>query len=158
MEKSFLRNAALIFLGILFLAGCSTPESRIKDNPSLFASFPPDVQENVRKGLIDIGYTPGMVNIALGEPNRRYSRQTAEGMTEVWAYTATYTTTERQRVDGPFRVRTRDGSYQTVTDSAWADVQQTHEYEKLRVEFKEGKVSAIDRLDRSGETLNPFAP
>ena len=158
MKIAGLRLIALAALGLCLLAGCSTPESRIKQNPSLFASFPPEVQEKVRNGQIDITYTPGMVSIALGEPNRRYTRQTAEGITEVWAYTDTYTTTDRQRVDGPFRVRTRDGSYQTVNDTVWADVQQTHEYEKLRVEFRNGQVSAIDRLDRSSGTVNPFAP
>ncbi|HBA82720.1 MAG TPA: hypothetical protein DCZ95_01380 [Verrucomicrobia bacterium] len=158
MKTSFLEKALVILLGAALLSGCATPESRIKKNPSLFASFPPDVQEMVRKGQIDIGYTAGMVNIALGEPNRRYTRQTAEGVTEVWAYTDTYTTSDRQRVDGPFRVRTRDGSYQTITDTVWADVQQTHEFDKIRVEFRDEKVTAIDRLDRSGGAVNPFAP
>ncbi len=145
-------------VGALVLSGCATPESRIKKNPALFASFPPEVQENVRQGKIDIGYSQDMVKIALGDPDRKYTRQTAIGVLEVWSYTETYTTTARQRVDGPFRVRTRDGSYQTVTDSVWADVQQVHEFEKLRVEYQNGLVAAIDRLERGAGASNPFLP
>lgn len=130
------------------MTGCASPESRIKKNPELFNSFPPDVQERVRKGEADIGYTKDMVRIALGEPNRTYERQTESGSVEVWSYTSYYTTTDRQRVDVRSRVRDSSGSYRTISDWVWVDVDQRNEYEHLRVELRDDKVIAIERLKR----------
>ena len=132
----------------LLAAGCYTPASRIKKNPELFAGFPEDVQANVKAGRIDIGYTKDMVFIALGKPDRQYSRQTATGLTEVWAYITYETTTDRQRIDGRFRGRDSTGVYRTVDGPAWVDVQQKREYEKLRVEFEGDTVRAIERMER----------
>ena len=139
---------ALLTAGLLVLMGCATPESRIKEKPEVFAGFPPDVQANVRAGKIDIGYDKDMVYIALGKPERQYTRKTKDGTTEVWSYTASYTTTSRQLVNGPFRVRDSQGAYHSVDDSVWVDVQQQHEYEKLRVEFENEKVKAIENVER----------
>lgn len=134
--------------GLLLSAGCSTPSARIKRNPELFASFAPDIQENIRQGKMDIGYDRDMVYMALGDPDRRYLRKTAAGEAEVWAYTETYTTMERQRVEGPFRSRGADGTVRTIQDTLWVDVQQRHEYERLRIEFVNGVVTAIEESSR----------
>ena len=137
-------------LGVLVavvLAGCATPESRIRKNPEIFAAFPPEVQANVRQGKIEIGYTTDMVTIALGQSDRQYKRKTAAGESEVWAYTDNYVTTERQLVSGPFRYRDSSGNYHTTYDNAWVDVQQRREYERLRIEFENGKVKAIEQLE-----------
>lgn len=145
--KPILRLLALIAIPLV-LAGCSTPASRIAKNPELFAGFPLDVQARVKQGEIDVGFPQEAVEMALGKPDRRYTRTTAADQTEVWSYVGIYTTTERQRVNGRFRVRDATGAYQTVSDSIWVDVQQQHEYEQLRVEFENAKVKAIERVTR----------
>lgn len=146
MKKLTALALALAFGALL--AGCSTPASRIKKNPDVFAAFPEDVQVRVAEGKIEVGYLPDMVYIALGDPDRRYSRQTLSGDSEVWAYVDIYTTTERQRVEGPFRYRDVSGGYRTFQDTIWVNVEQQHEYEKLRVEFQNGIVVAIEELER----------
>lgn len=132
----------------LGLAGCATPDYRIKKHPEMFAAFPPEVQAKVRQGQVDLGFTPDMVFIALGEPARKYTRRTTGGVNEVWAYTQFYTTMERQYVQGNFRVRDGNRGYRTVYDSVWVDVEQRHEYERLRVEFENGAVKALENLQR----------
>jgi hypothetical protein len=68
-------------------AGCvSSTESRIKKNQELFDSLPAQAQEGVRAGRVEVGYTPDMVLLALGQPDRRYMRATESGSSEVWAY------------------------------------------------------------------------
>lgn len=129
-------------------AGCSTPASRIREKSALFETLPPEVQANLRQGKIEIGYDRDMAYIALGRPDRQYTRRTATGTAEVWAYLDYYTTTERQQVTGSFPVRDPQGGLRTVRDTVWVDVQQQHEYEKLRVEFENGKVSAIEEAQR----------
>ncbi len=133
---------------VLWLAGCATPESRIKKNPELFASFPEEAQQKIRAGSIDIGFTPPMVEMALGRPDRQYSRRTAEGVSRIWSYTERDLRPARQRVTGSFTVRVPGHGYRTVTDTVWVDVDQYLEYERLRIEYQDGAVVAIEEVQR----------
>jgi len=144
MNKYTLLAAALSVL----VAGCASPKSRIEKNPELFASFPPEVQANVQQGKIDVGYTQDMVDMALGAPDRKYTRKSATGTVEVWSYVGYFTKTDRQRVQADVRVRDASGVTRTVNDWFWVDVQQRNEYEKFRVEFDGTKVAAIETLER----------
>lgn len=71
---------------VLAISGCATTESRISKNQAAFDSWPREVQSSIRAGKVKIGFTTEQVRVALGEPNRVYSRQSAEGESEVWAY------------------------------------------------------------------------
>lgn len=137
-----------VVLTAALMVGCSTPQSRINKNPALFASFPVDAQEKIKAGKVDIGFTKDMVQMALDKPDRIYTRLTAEGLSEVWSYTATYTTTERQAVTGTFQARDYSGAYRSFNDTIWVDVQQLHEYEQTRIEFANGVVKAMEKLER----------
>jgi len=147
MRTSIYILLSVVLLGV-FSCGCGTTAARIKQNAKVFDSFPEDVQENVRKGKVEIGYTKEMTHIALGAPDKRYIRTTADGDREVWAYVSTHVTKQRQLVKGPFRRRTASGEYETVYgQSIWVDVDQYREYETLRIEFDDqGKIAAIDRI------------
>lgn len=138
----------ILALLALFVAGCATPESRIKKNPDVFNALPPNVQESVRQGKIDIGFSREAVELALGKPNREYTRRTQEGETMVWAYTAERVTWNRQRADANIRVYDAQGRRHTVSDWVWVDVEQRQEYDKLRIEFSNNVVSAIESIDR----------
>lgn len=70
----------------LALAGCATVGSRIAKNREAFSSWPPAVQEKVAAGQIDLGFTADQVRVALGEPDRVFTRTTADGSSEVWGY------------------------------------------------------------------------
>jgi len=129
-------------------AGCSTPASRIEKNLDLFNTFPLEAQAKIRQGEVDIGFTPDMVRIAKGDPPRTYVRQTAEGQTEVWSYVAFDYRTERQRIQVDVPYYDNAGHRRTHNDWVWADVQSTEEYETLRIEFRDGKVSAIETVSR----------
>jgi len=132
----------------LLLAGCATPESRIKKNPEAFAALPAEIQEAVRKGQVNVGFSADAVFLALGKPDREYTRQTEAGQTMIWSYVGYTTTTTRQQVEGRFRVRDSKGSTRTVYDTVWVDVDVRNEYEKLRVELQDGTVRSIERMQR----------
>ena len=136
----------VVMITPLFLTGCATPESRINKNPELFAIYPPEAQNLIQQGKINLGFTSDMVTMAMGQPNRIYTRATSGETIEVWSYTAKTTTMDRQRVNADFRYRDSSGRTRTTTDSVWVDVARETEYERFRVEFKDGKVSAIDTL------------
>ena len=67
-------------------AGCSTVDSRIASNRRAFDTWPPSVREKVAAGRIDLGFTTDQVRVALGEPDRIWSRTTADGTSQVWSY------------------------------------------------------------------------
>lgn len=145
--KSLLLSA--LAAALLLAAGCATPESRIRKNPELFNSLPPDVQNEVRAGRIDVGYAQGAVELALGRPDRVYSRRTqGTAPSEVWSYTTTRTTTDRQRVDVRIRGYDSNGNPRTYTEWTWVDIDREHEYERLRIEFTNGVVHAIESMDQ----------
>src|SRR5687768_16808348 len=80
------RLLAVSALCALFLAGCSTVDSRIAKNREAFNTWPPGVQDKVVQGQIDIGFTPEQVRVALGEPDRVFTRTTGDGTSQVWSY------------------------------------------------------------------------
>ena len=81
-----LRPSLAVLLAATLLAACASPGSRIRQNEGVYNSYPPQIQEKIRAGQVDIGFTPDMVNLALGEPDRKFSRTSAEGNSEVWAW------------------------------------------------------------------------
>lgn len=75
---------SLLLLAVL--AGCQSLDSRISKNRAQFDTWPAAVQEKIRAGRVDIGFTPDQVRVALGEADRKYTRTTERGTAEVWAY------------------------------------------------------------------------
>jgi hypothetical protein len=81
--KLFLLSSA--FLSLL-VAGCSTVDSRIAKNRAAFNTWPPAVQDKVVLGQVDIGFTADQVRVALGEPDRVFTRTTGDGTSQIWSY------------------------------------------------------------------------
>ncbi len=67
-------------------AGCSSVSSRISKNEAAFSQWPAAVQDKVRAGQIDLGFTTEQVRVALGDPDRTFTRTTADGTTDLWVY------------------------------------------------------------------------
>lgn len=143
-----IQNIVLLVVAAVLLAGCSSPAYRISKNQEVFDRFPQAVQEKIRQGQVEPGFDKDMVFLAYGQPDREYSRLTANGMQEVWSYTDNYIEPDRQLVTGEFRVRDSQGRIRTVEDRVWVDIDRYHEYEVKRVEFTDGKVSAVEKVTR----------
>ena len=52
--------------GAVWLAGCSTPETRIKDHPEVFAQLTQQEQTLIKSGQVGVGFGPEAVKLALG--------------------------------------------------------------------------------------------
>src|SRR5258708_14118694 len=78
-----MRKIPLLVLLVLVLgaSGCSTVQSRINEKQQVFAQLDPSTQDKIKKGDIDIGYTPDMVYMALGEPSEKKESVSQEGST-----------------------------------------------------------------------------
>lgn len=73
-------------LALALAAGCSTVDSRIDKNRAAFNTWSPAVQDKVVKGQVDIGFTSEQVKVALGEPDRIFTRTSADGTSQIWSY------------------------------------------------------------------------
>ncbi len=142
-------RAACLALPLAFLlAGCATPEQRIRQNQDLFDSFPVAAQARIRGGQIDLGFTPDMVRIALGEPQRKLVRRTPGADTDIWLYLDSDRRYERQRADIDGLVISGPGGARSASGTAWVSVLQEREAVRTRVEFQGGTVAAIEDIAR----------
>ena len=129
---------------LLLLAGCATPARRIEQNRELFDSLPVAAQARIRGGQIDLGFTPDMTRIALSEPQRKLVRRSAAGQAEAWLYLDTVATYDRQRADIDGLSLSGPGGARSFGGSAWINVLQEKEFVRVRAEFQNGLVVAIE--------------
>ena len=141
-------HAFLLLAVLLVVAGCATPETRIRQNPALFASFAPEVQAKVRQGHIALGFPVAAVRMALGDPDRVYHRVTTTGASEIWAYTSYDYHTDPQFVTVLSPVSDPRVFGALTPGVVMVDVQQRTEYEALRVEIENQTVKAIEASKR----------
>jgi len=139
-------HAILPLLVLLFLAGCaSTPAKRIQKSQNLFDTFPVATQARIRGGEIDLGFTEDMVRIALGDPQRKMIRRTATTQQLVWLYLDVIQRYERQHADIEGLSLYGPNGGGSIGGSAWFNVLQEREYLKVRAEFLNGRVVAIEK-------------
>ncbi len=136
----------LILLGAAgLMTGCSTVGRRIGRNQAVFDTYPPATQAKIRARKIEVGFSKKMVEIAIGRPDRVYTRTSSAKLTRIWAY-----------VDhGPtFSVGIGFGSgnyhhggymgFSTVL----VDGDRYDRYERLRIEFDGEVVAAFEEVNR----------
>lgn len=139
---------ALALLTGLFLAGCSTPATRIQQNPAAFDRATPAQQELIKQGKVDIGFDTELVELALGAPDRTKERIDASGKKFIWSYV------NYEAANGAYLYR---GWYHRGWDrwggSYWGggpyyafytDYPDRRERERFRIVFKDGKVTEIE--------------
>lgn len=131
------------FIG-LWLAGCATPDSRIKKNQALFDSLPTEAQEQIREGQVALGFTPEMVKLAVGEPDRRAIRTDAAGRTEVWSYTR-YEAADGLPIYTGYYHRSYPG-YRYYGSGFYTERTESREY--FRIEFVDGEVTVVQQNTR----------
>lgn len=142
-------TSALLVMVLCGVAGCvSSPASRIKQEPGLYASFPPEVQAKVQKGEVEIGFTRDMVRLALGLPRRVHARTTETGQVEIWLYMGIRYISRYEPMDSGYWYRDHAGRLRRSYDTMWVDRGYSEEYPTLRLEFSENKLKAIERLKR----------
>jgi hypothetical protein len=135
-----MKKTKLLFLVLaaLAFAGCSTVDSRIARDQPVFDSWPTAVQQKVRAKQVDLGFTPAQVFMALGEPDRKYTRTTAQGTTEVWAYRD-----NRPAFSFGFGFGSAGGSSAYGAGVGVTTGGDRYD-DKLRVIFADGKVTALE--------------
>jgi len=132
----------LALVSLALLASCATPESRIAGSRAAFEKFPADVQHKIRAGQVDVGFSKEMVQMALGEPDRTFTRKTEAGDTEVWGYHDSSPRFSFGLGIGGGGRRSAVGGGLAVSTGGYDPE------EKIRIEFRAGLVSAVDVLKK----------
>lgn len=85
--KTFLSSLALFIVAVC-LSGCESTgvSSRIREKSALFATLTPTQQQDIKAGLIAVGFNSDMVYMALGQPSEVKTRETAQGPVTLWTY------------------------------------------------------------------------
>jgi hypothetical protein len=139
MKREAFLAAALIAAG---LAACAGPQDRIKRHQAEFDSYPPAIQQKIRDGRADVGMTKEQVALAMGRPDRIFTRKSAAEEREVWAYG-----TERPRAGLDIGV----GMGMGPGPGAFAGgvgVEEDGEGALVRVVFQGGVVAAVETRQR----------
>ncbi|MDA0346440.1 MAG: hypothetical protein O3C43_03260 [Verrucomicrobia bacterium] len=138
-------------IGALFISGCATtPQSRVNENPGLFDSFTAEQKEIILKGEVDLGFTPEMVLMAAGVPDRKAKKRSKNGSSEVWTY---YQYTPRSihgfgNYGSYYSYNSRFGGW--YRNGYWGDhviISREGEREKnLVVEFQRGEIISFEMV------------
>ena len=128
-------------LTALCLSGCSTPATRIKANPDVFARLTPQQQALVQAGQVALGFDFETVKLALGDPDRVVVRTDADGETVVWHYVS-YEADGRILFTGHYHTARRWWGWGT-SYAYYLDYPNRRVRDRFRVEFKRGLVSSI---------------
>jgi outer membrane murein-binding lipoprotein Lpp len=70
MKTTRIFPLACAALCAVLLAGCDSPDYRIKESPQVFDRLNPDQQALVKNGQIAVGFDMDAVKLALGDPTR----------------------------------------------------------------------------------------
>jgi hypothetical protein len=134
---------------VIGLAGCNSFNARARQMAATYESLPPDAQERLQRGAINVGDTPDMVYIALGNPDERRDIQTADGTQTVWVYKAYWDQYQGTAWMGYRRVfvPTRRG-YAIYHEPVTQDIYRTHAEDRVRITFNNGVVSTVEQTQR----------
>ncbi len=91
--KNYLIPAGAALLLALLVTGCETDggmSARAQEKSATYATLKPWQKKYIDKGVISQGFTPDMVYIAMGKPDKVEAKDLSEGHVEMWTYTRFY--------------------------------------------------------------------
>jgi hypothetical protein len=145
MKTSFLIVLALLLLP---LSGCNTFERRAQEKAATFDALDPEARAKLKHGVIEIGNTPDMVYIALGQPDQKRVTSNNRGQEETWIYNSYHEDFAGTVHSGYRRVLVYDHRtrrYYVYFQPVYTDVYREHTEENIRIVFKNGQVASIEQ-------------
>jgi hypothetical protein len=123
----------------LMLAGCATPETRIRQNPAAFDRATPAQQDLIKQGKVAVGFDETLVQLALGVPDRITERTSAGGKSVTWHYA------DYENDDGTVLYRGwYHRGYWGGPYAYYVDFPQRRVRDHFRVVFRNGRVVMVE--------------
>ena len=147
MHRSLFRLAAAS--AALALAGCNTASTRLSKSPTTATTLEPAIKAKIDKGIIEPGFTPEMVYLALGKPTTPAQGLADATVNGTWVY-RDFTRNDRDFVRAGFRRRVvfdpvKRGDV-IITEPVDAKAFPNLEPRSLHVTFRDGRVVEIQRV------------
>lgn len=140
---------SLLALGALSVTGCNTANSRVKEYPESAAQFDKATRDKIGRGVVEPGYTPEMVFLALGKPTEPAAGLATQTRDGIWVY-ENFNRNESDFVKAGFR---RKVVFDPVkrSDTIVTEAIDTRAFPNLRphsvrVTFREGRVVEVERV------------
>lgn len=131
----------------LLLAGCAT-----SNKPTTATTLEPDIRKKVERGIVEPGFTPEMVYLALGKPSEPASALVDATRDGTWIY-HDFKRDDRDFIRAGFRRRVVfdpvKRSDVIVTEPIDPRLFPNLREHSLHVTFREGRVVEIKRIARS---------
>jgi hypothetical protein len=152
-----MKSFPVLFSGValamaLLAGGCSTFQSRVREKSATYESLPPETQQRLQRGRIDLGDTQDMVYIALGHPDEKRQITTPDGAQQTWIYRSYWEQYEGTAWVGWHRVivpAPNGRGFLIYHEPVQHDVYSRHVDEMIRVSFdRRGVVSAVEQRRR----------
>jgi hypothetical protein len=128
---------------ILLTAGCATTRT-----PTTATRLEPEIRAKVEKGIVEPGFTPEMVFLALGKPSEPTESLVDATTNGTWIY-RDFTRDDRALVKAGFRRRVifDDGKKTDVIKTEPIDTKATPNLQanSLYITFRDGRVVEIQR-------------
>ncbi len=135
---------------ILVLAGCNSFERRASEKSSVFTTLDSATQERLKNRDLRLDDTQDMVYIALGVPDERRDRLSADGSSTTWIYNAYWQEYQGQQLVGYRRHVVYDEAnkrYQVHSVPVQRSVHDLLQEERIRVTFRNGRVVTIEQAE-----------
>ena len=145
--KFLLRHLSLA-LALAVLTGCDTFEKRSKEKAAVFAALDPQSRAKLEHGVIELGNTPDMVYIALGQPDDEFETTSARGKEKTWIFNSYHQEFAGNQQTGYQRVLVMNKDklgYTVYYEPVYSNVYVEHTEEKIRITFRDGKVAVIEQ-------------
>lgn len=131
---------ALLAVALLLIGCADSVAARIAQRQELFDAYPAEVQARIARGQIRLGDDRDAVWMVYGDPAERLTRTDAAGLSEVWIYKILGFSDRLYPAVRPvyhdIGGHLRGGYYiDDAPEYEWK--------EALRVEFRDGRVSAV---------------
>jgi len=145
-----MRRAHTVLLAVLVLlvVGCHSPAARLRERPAAAAALDPRARAKIERGIVEPGFTPEMVYLALGKPTKPADADLVGTRDGVWVY-RDFNQDDRDFVRAGFRrrvvfdpVRRGDVVITEPVDPRLFPNLAAHE---LQVIFRDGRVAEIRR-------------
>jgi hypothetical protein len=144
-------SLSLAAVVVSLFAGCNSFQSRARQMSGVYDQLPASEQQRLERGAINVGDTPEMVYIALGNADERRDIMTADGTQTVWIYKSYWQQYEGTAWLGYRRVivPARSGrGYVIFHEPVTQDVYRTHVDDVIRVTFANGVVQQVEQQRR----------
>ena len=123
-------------------------DSRIKENPAVFAKLDAATQSKIKQGIVDPGFKPDMVYLALGAPDEKRVSLSAASTKVIWIYNRYHERHGGMRHIGYHRgvyFDPRLPTHRVYYKPVLRDMHTLQKDERIRVVLKDGKAAVIEQ-------------